>query len=81
MIEIRIPIRGNPEEKIQEGAKKAKGLGLVFTPASSTSGKFHASNTDGEYKVENGVLVVTITKKPSFAPKFTIEQALRSFFG
>lgn len=80
-MEIRIPIHGDPEEKIKEGAEKAKGLGLVFSSRSSTSGSFSASNTQGEYKVEDGVLVVNISKKPLFAPKFAIEKALRGFFG
>lgn len=82
MLEIRIPIHGNPKEKIREGIEKAKGLGLVFYPGpSGLTGTFNASNTEGTYKVEEGVLVVEITKKPSFAPEFAIRRALKSYFG
>jgi hypothetical protein len=79
---FKFKIEGGPEEKLQQVKIEAAKNGIAFQ-GNGVKGKFFGSfvigRLIGSYKVEKGIITVSITEKPCIATWPMIEQQLRQF--
>lgn len=68
-----------PETLLQRARRAALDAGADFI-GDSASGRFAAMGVEGGYAVEDGQVVVTVTRKPALAPWPLVEAKLRGFF-
>jgi len=76
---FRFQIPGNTEEFIRKARKIARENNAVID-GDSTRGSVAGSGVEGEYRIEGDTVVLTINKKPFFAPWMLVESKLNSFF-
>jgi len=76
---FEIPISSEPEELLAKVKKAAAEHGAKFT-GDTRSGRFSGSGVEGEYRIEEGKAIVTVTSKPSIAPWAMVESTIRQFF-
>jgi hypothetical protein len=76
---FEIPINSAPEELLAKVKKAAAEHGAEFT-GDTQSGRFSGSGVEGEYRIEEGKAIVTVTNKPFIAPWSMVESTLRQFF-
>lgn len=76
---FEIPIASAPEEILAKVRRVAAEHGAEFT-GDAKSGRFSGSGVEGEYRIEEGKAVVTITNKPAIAPWSIVESTIRQFF-
>lgn len=76
---FEIAITSAPEEILAKVKKVAAEHGADFT-GDATSGRFSGSGVEGEYRIEDGKAIVTVTSKPFIAPWSMVESTIRQFF-
>ena len=74
-----IAFSGSPQGRVHHAQAEAHKAGALFQ-GDETSGRFQGNGIAGEYRIEGGMVTVTITSKPFYAPWSLIESRLRSFF-
>ena len=76
---FEFPINSTPEELLTKVKKAAAEHGANFT-GDARSGRFSGSGVEGEYRIEEGKAIVTVTTKPFIAPWSIVESTIRQFF-
>ena len=76
---FRFRIPGKPKEFIEKARKVAHKNNVVIN-GDSTRGSVAGSGVEGDYRVEGNTAVLTIRKKPFFAPWWLVENELNNFF-
>ena len=76
---FRFSIPGKPEEFISKAREVARENNVAIN-GDSTRGSVAGSGAEGDYRVEGNTAVLTINKKPFFAPWWLVESELNNFF-
>ena len=76
---FRFRIPWEPEGFIRKARKIARENNVVIN-GDSTRGNVAGSGVEGNYRVEGNTAVLTIRKKPFFAPWWLVENELNAFF-
>jgi uncharacterized protein (DUF697 family) len=76
---IEVPFHGDPAAVVERAKAAAAKYGATFT-GDHTTGTFAGNGIEGHYRFTDTIVVVTIEKKPDFAPWLLVEGALRKFF-
>lgn len=76
---FRIKIQEDPDALVARAEKAARKAGAEFE-GDAHSGSFAGSGVEGQYEVEEGSIVVTITRKPMIAPWSLVEDKVKGFF-
>lgn len=76
---FEIPISSEPEALLAKVKTAAAEHGADFT-GDTQSGRFSGSGVEGEYRIEEGKAIVTVTNKPVLAPWSMVESTIRQFF-
>jgi hypothetical protein len=63
-----------------EHAKQVAQTNNALFDGDEASGSFAGSGVKGSYEITNGVITVTITRKPFFVPWSLVETQIRGFF-
>jgi hypothetical protein len=69
----------NPNTLVSAAKKVAKENNATLR-GDAASGSFSGKGVEGRYKIEGGVVKVTITDKPSLASWSTVESKVKEFF-
>ena len=69
----------SPGTLVSEAKKVAQKNGATFR-GDANSGSFSGRGVEGRYKIEGGIVKVTITDKPSLASWSTVESKVKEFF-
>jgi len=76
---IEVSFTGDPQAIVNRARTAAERHGATFT-GDHVAGTFSGNGIEGNYRIANSVVVVTIEKKPDAAPWPMVEQAIRGFF-
>jgi uncharacterized protein (DUF697 family) len=76
---IEIAFSGDPQAIVDQAKAATARHGAVFT-GDHVAGTFAGNGIEGRYRFGDTVVVVTIEKKPDFAPWPLVEHAIRGFF-
>lgn len=76
---IEVAFSGDPKVVVTKAKTTAEKYGAAFT-GDHVAGTFAGNGIEGHYRFTEKVVVVTVEKKPDFAPWSMVESALRSFF-
>ncbi len=68
-----------PETIVERARLAARKAGADFE-GDAASGRFAAMGVEGGYSIQDGRVVVTVTRKPALAPWGMVEAKLRGFF-
>jgi hypothetical protein len=74
-----VDIMKNPDTLVSEARQVAEENDATFK-GDRNSGSFSGNGVEGSYDVEGEDLTVTITDKPTLAPRSTVESRVRAFF-
>ncbi len=74
-----VALSEDPETLVGRARHTARQAGASFE-GDAASGRFAAMGVEGGYAVQDGQVVVTVTRKPSLAPWPMVEAKLRGFF-
>ena len=69
----------NPDTLVSEARQVAEENDATLK-GDRNSGSFSGNGVEGSYDVEGEDLTVTITDKPTLAPRYTVESRVRAFF-
>ena len=69
----------SPSTLVSEAKKVAQENKATFT-GDTTSGSFSGKGVKGRYKIEGGIVKITITDKPTLASWSTVESKVKEFF-
>ncbi len=81
-MQYQIKMSGDPEEKVRQAKKIAAEQGVFFVGDGAKgkfSGRIMGGRLIGSYKVEKGILLVTIEEKPLLTSWSMIESQLKEF--
>ncbi len=75
---IEIPLTFEAEAFVAKAAQAATKHGVTFH-GNAESGWFSGLGAEGEYRIEDNILYLTIQKKPALIPWSFIESKIREF--
>jgi len=76
---IEVAVTGDPKAVVDKAKTTAQKFGAVFE-GDHVAGKFSGNGIEGRYEFSGKLVVVTIDRKPDFAPMPMVESAIRGFF-
>ncbi|MEO8705667.1 MAG: DUF697 domain-containing protein [Kofleriaceae bacterium] len=76
---IEVAVTGDPQAVVDKAKAAAQRFGAQFA-GDRFAGTFAGNGIEGHYRFAAQTIVVTIEKKPDFAPWSMVETAIRGFF-
>ncbi|MCX8049743.1 MAG: hypothetical protein N3A55_08835 [Methylohalobius sp.] len=76
---FQIPIKDQPEVLVSRAQQLAVSSSVHFV-ADKAQGRFTGRGIEGTYRFADGMLIVTVTKKPPFVTWGMVEHMLHRFF-
>jgi uncharacterized protein (DUF697 family) len=76
---LEVALTADADAVVERAREAARKHGAEFT-GDRFAGRFSGNGIEGHYKIEGQKAIVTIEKKPDFAPWPLVENAIRGFF-